>query len=56
LDLTRGKTPFFFDGAFGTYYHSKFHKNIFCETANLSDTAGEKHRGGLGGPDAAARR
>jgi len=37
LDLTRGKTPFFFDGAFGTYYHSKFHKNIFCETANLSD-------------------
>jgi len=37
LDFIHGKAPFFFDGAFGTYYHSKFHKNIFCETANISD-------------------
>lgn len=37
MNLPRGDAPFFFDGAFGTYYHSKYHKISFCETANLSD-------------------
>jgi len=37
LDLIRSKAPFFFDGAFGTYYHSRFNRSFFCEYANLSD-------------------
>jgi homocysteine S-methyltransferase len=37
LGIITGKGPFFFDGAFGTYYHSIFHKSFFCEYANLSD-------------------
>ncbi len=37
MDIITGKGPFFFDGAFGTYYHSMFHKSFFCEYANLND-------------------
>ncbi len=38
MNIFENKDIFLFDGAMGTYYSTKYNKDIACETANLTDS------------------